>query len=177
VLPLEFKLTELNQIKSSQSYALALKISALVGRLRSIKSAVLSKKKELNNPSSSVIKTVKHSWCKERAQIPDVKPLISIIIPFRDEPQLLDNCIRSVVSKTQYANYEIIAVSNDSVLAETHNIRQQLSAEFPQCRFIDHNIEFNFSALVNTGVTESKGDYVLLLNNDVEIASTDWLKM
>ena len=175
VLPLEFKLTELDQIKGSQSYALALKISALVGRLRSIKSAILSKKKELNNSPSSTVKTTKHSWCKERVQIPDVKPLISIIIPFRDEPQLLDSCIRSIVSKTQYASYEIIAVSNDSVLTETQAIRQQLSAEFPQCRFIDHNITFNFSALVNTGVAESKGDYVLLLNNDVEIESIDWI--
>ena len=175
VLPLEFKLAELDQIKGSQSYALALKISALVGRLRSIKSAALSKKKDLNSSSSHIVQTRKNPFCKERVQIPDAKPLVSIIIPFRDEPQLLNNCIRSIVSKTQYVNYEIIAVSNDSVLAETQTIRQQLSAEFPQCRFIDHNITFNFSALVNTGVAESKGDYVLLLNNDVEIVSTDWL--
>ncbi len=179
VLPLEFKLNELAQIKGSQSYALALKISALVGRLRSIKAAILPKKKELNNQANRTTtpaKVGKNQWCMASAEIPASPPLVSIIIPFRDEPELLNICIRTIVEKTHYSNYEIIAVSNDSVLAKTQSVRQQLSSEFSQCRFLDHNIAFNFSALVNKGVAESQGDYVVLLNNDVEIVSPDWIE-
>ncbi len=168
VLPLEFKLTELDQIKASKSYALALKISKVAGYLRSVKTALKGKKKDLTN-------RLRAQWCSTAAQIPIEQPLVSIIIPFRDEPALLDTCIRTIVEKTRYRHYEIIAVSNDSVLAETERVRQQLLLDCPQCTFIDFNIPFNFSALVNKGVEAAGGDYVVLLNNDVEISSPDWL--
>ena len=156
---------------------MALKISALVGRLRSIKSAVLSKKKALkNNPRAFFQNGSSKQWCSANAVITTPVPKVSIIIPFRDKPTLLDNCIRSIVAKTHYENYEIIAISNDSVLASTQSLRSQITKEFPQCQFVDHNIEFNFSALVNKGVSESNGDFIVLLNNDVELQSDDWLE-
>ena len=169
VLPLEFKLTELDQIKSSKSYALALKISKVVGCLRSLKTALKGKKKGLTN-------RLKTQWCQAVAQIPTEQPLVSIVIPFRDEPKLLETCVRTIVEKTRYNNYEIIAISNDSTLAETERVRRQLTIDFSQCTFIDCNIPFNFSALVNRGVSEANGDYIVLLNNDVEILSPDWLE-
>ena len=181
LIPLESKVAELDRkltlINNSQSYALALKISVLVQRLRSIKEALLIKKKALINFSSKPNNHVSiKRWCKESVTIPKPIPKVSIIVPFRDEPELLENCIRSIVAKTHYDNYEIIAVSNDSVLATTQSLREQIIEEFSQCQFVDHNIEFNFSALVNKGVVESNGEYIVLLNNDVELVSDDWLQ-
>lgn len=171
-------LTELEQIKASQSYALALKIADVVKRLRGIKAKIFSKKKELNNTTKKIFATkpvTSEQWFDAIGGIPASKPLISIIVPFRDEAVLLDSCIRSIITQTTYDNYEIVAVSNDSVQTDTRKVREQLSAEFPQCRFIDHNVTFNFSILVNEGVRAAQGEYIVLLNNDVEITSPDWL--
>jgi len=102
-------------------------------------------------------------------------PLISIIVPFKDEAHLLQQCIDSILQYTDYANFEIIGISNDSTGPETYVVMQQLQQRDTRVRFIEHNIPFNFSALVNYGVQQSQGTHVLLLNNDIEIHSANWL--
>ena len=103
-------------------------------------------------------------------------PKISIIIPFKDKPELLHGCLDSILAKSSYSNYEVIGVSNNSELPATHEAMKHYSEQYAHIRFIEKNTPFNFSELCNFGVEQSGGDYVLLLNNDIEIRSDEWLE-
>ncbi len=104
------------------------------------------------------------------------KPLVSIIIPFKDKPELLDACIGSILSKTDYRNYEIVGVSNSSEDPTTFSRMEHWAETDERVRFVEKNIDFNFSAICNYGVSQANGEYVLLLNNDVTLDGSDWLE-
>jgi O-antigen biosynthesis protein len=97
-------------------------------------------------------------------------PLVSIIIPHKDHPAMLDKCIQSIKNRTTYRNYELIIVDNGSSSPEA---RQYLSA-LPH-RVVHYNEPFNFSRMNNLAARECKGDYLLLLNDDTEVISPGWL--
>lgn len=103
------------------------------------------------------------------------QPLVSIIIPTKDSVPVLKTCIDSVLEKTTYGNYEIVIVENNSTEDETFEYYDILSrderiavARWPE--------GFNFSKLMNFGVSHAKGDYFLFLNNDTEVITPDWLE-
>ena len=102
------------------------------------------------------------------------EPLVSIIIPNREEKETLEECVESIFSKTSYKNYEIIIVENNSSSNEIFRYYKQLS-EDPRIHLIRWKKEFNYSAINNFGVRHAKGDYLLFLNNDVKIIDPDWL--
>ncbi len=104
------------------------------------------------------------------------EPLVSIIIPFKDKPELLESCLNSILNRSSYTNFEIIGVSNNSELPETHERMAQYSARDPRIRFVERNVPFNFSAICNYGVQQANGEYLLLLNNDIEVISPDWIE-
>ena len=104
------------------------------------------------------------------------EPLVSIIVPFKDKPELLDSCLGSIINRSSYTNIEIIGISNNSEDPVTHDRMRAWSEADPRVRFIEHNIDFNFSALCNFGASQATGDYLLLLNNDVEVIAVDWIE-
>lgn len=103
-------------------------------------------------------------------------PLVSIIIANKDEIKTLDTCIQSILTLSTYTNYEIIIVENNSTSPLTFEYYEQLQQEFPQVRVITWKDKFNYSAINNFGFKEAKGDYVILLNNDVEIITKNWIE-
>lgn len=103
-------------------------------------------------------------------------PLVSLIIPFRDKPRLLHRCISTLLERTTYENFEVIGVSNDSINSKTHDVMDELKGRDGRVRFTELNEKFNFSRLVNHGVETASGDHVVLLNNDVELISEDWIQ-
>lgn len=104
-------------------------------------------------------------------------PRVSIVIPFRDEPALLETCITAIIDKSTWANYEIVGVSNNSEKAETFEMMADLSRRDDRVRFVRHDVPFNFSAINNFAVAHhARGEHVVLLNNDVEIITPDWLE-
>lgn len=103
------------------------------------------------------------------------KPLVSIIIPSKDHPELLKQCIHSVREKTTYAHYEIIVMDNGSN-AENKALLEQM-AETERFYYHYEPMEFNFSRMCNIGVSLSKGEYVLLLNDDMEVINGEWLQI
>ncbi len=103
-------------------------------------------------------------------------PLISIIVPFKDKPDLLSDCLTTVLDNTTYPEFEILGVSNDTLTVTTYDVMNHLQKKDRRVRFIEHNVPFNFSRIVNYGVGESKGDHIVLLNNDIEIITPDWLE-
>lgn len=104
------------------------------------------------------------------------EPLVSIVVPFKDKPELLDSCLNSILNRSSYQNFEIVGVSNNSTEPRTLERMAAFSAADKRVRFVEKNIPFNFSAICNYGVEQSRGDYIVLLNNDIEIITSDWIE-
>lgn len=102
-------------------------------------------------------------------------PLVSIIIPNKDEKETLKTCIESIREKTEYDNYEIIIVENNSTTEEIFQYYKELSQD-PRIRLLRWKKEFNYSAINNYGVSHAKGEYLLFLNNDVKVITPGWIK-
>jgi GT2 family glycosyltransferase len=106
--------------------------------------------------------------------IPSPVPLVSIIIPTRDNKKILRNCISSILAKTTYKNYEIVILNNQSVEIETLSYLQSLSRN-PVIRVLSYDYPFNYSSINNYGVKHANGSVLCLLNDDTEVISPDWL--
>jgi len=103
------------------------------------------------------------------------KEKVSIIIPFRDELPLLKTCVHSILNKTDYPNYEILLISNNSQHQETINFTKRIAAEHDFIRFFEFNVPFNYSRINNWAASKCEGEYILFLNNDISIINRDWL--
>jgi GT2 family glycosyltransferase len=102
--------------------------------------------------------------------------LVSIIIPTKDQTALLKNTIDSIIALTGYTNYEIIVLNNNSTSKEFYAWVDEYTKKYPQLiQVVEAHFPFNFSKLMNIGAGLAKGEYLLLLNNDVEIIHADWL--
>ena len=105
------------------------------------------------------------------------EPLISIIIPFKDKPELLKMSIESVLDQSTYSHFEIIGISNNSEETETFDEMSRLKALDARVKFYEYNIPFNYSKLNNYAVeTYAKGTHIVLMNNDIEIITPQWLE-
>jgi len=109
-----------------------------------------------------------------RYPVPTPPPLTSLIIPTRDGLRLLELCLSSIRAKTEYQNYELLVVDNQSRDRKTLAYLNEL-AESGQARVLKFDAAFNFSAINNFAVGQARGEVVCLLNNDVEVISPDWL--
>jgi len=111
-----------------------------------------------------------------RYHIADFK-LVSIIIPTRNLGNFLERCLKSIFENTTYPNYEVIVIDNGSDEAETAAVISGWKSKEPtrfKCYELD--IPFNFSRLNNYAVAQSQGDYLLFLNNDTEVITSDWIE-
>lgn len=102
-------------------------------------------------------------------------PLVSIVIPNKDYASTLRRCIDSIISLTTYPAYEIIVVENNSTEPETFAYYEELGRH-GMIRVLNWEGEFNYSAINNFAVKTARGDYILLLNNDTEVITPDWLQ-
>ena len=102
-------------------------------------------------------------------------PLISIIIANKDHVEDLSRCVSSVLEKSTYENYEIIIVENNSQDAKTFAYYEELQAN-EKIRVITYEGGFNYSAVNNLGVSKARGEYVLLLNNDTQVITVNWME-
>lgn len=125
-------------------------------------------------------------------------PKVSILIPNKDNIQLLKQCINSIVNLTTYENYEINVIENNSEKEETFEFYKELIKN-SKVKILNYNRnilldikgetdlanlgkkddikEFNYSSLINFGVKNSDGDYILQLNNDTVVLTKDWLEL
>lgn len=112
--------------------------------------------------------------CRVRYALPACLPLVSLIIPTRNNIKLLKLCVESILAKTTYPNYEILIVDNGSDDPATLQYLKKIALE-PRIRVMLDDSPFNYSALNNAAVKLARGDIVGLLNSDVEVISPDWL--
>ena len=100
-------------------------------------------------------------------------PKVSIIIPTRDRADILSVCLESLLSISTYVNFEIIIADNGSREAATFELFNSQPKD--RVRVIRLDQPFNFSAINNAAVREATGEFVCLMNNDIEVVTPDWL--
>ena len=102
-------------------------------------------------------------------------PRVSILIPNKDHLDDLKRCISSIVEKSSYDNYEIIVIENNSTTDEIFAYYEELKKN-PDIRVVTYEGDFNYSAINNFGERYATGEYILLLNNDTQVITLDWIE-
>ena len=103
-------------------------------------------------------------------------PLVSVLIPNKDHTADLDRCLTSLYQNAGYDNFEVLVIENNSTDPATEAYYQTLPGRFARCRVVRYQGPFNFSAINNFGAQFAAGEHLLLLNNDIEILSGDFLR-
>ncbi len=101
-------------------------------------------------------------------------PCISIIIPTRNQRELLEPCVDSLLNHTDYPSFEVLVVDNQSDEPATLDYLAQIAKQ-PNIRVLSFDAPFNYAAINNYAVSHAKGDWLLLLNNDTKAINSDWL--
>lgn len=115
------------------------------------------------------------SYYRVRYALPAVKPLVSIIIPTRNQAELLRQCVESVRKKTRYAEWELIVIDNQSVDDAALRYLEEL-ARRERTTVLRDDRPFNYSALNNFAAAHARGEVLCLLNNDTQVISPDWIE-
>lgn len=110
------------------------------------------------------------------------RPKVSIVIPTAgtrrevrfEQTTLVTHCVRSIVESSTYENYEIVCVANESTDAETLAELERIGGE--RLRLVAYDRPFNFSAKINLGAAHAAGEQLLLLNDDIEVATPEWIE-
>ncbi|MCH4183918.1 MAG: glycosyltransferase family 2 protein [Eggerthellaceae bacterium] len=103
------------------------------------------------------------------------KPPVSIVIPNKDNVPVLARCISSIEQLTTYPNYEIVIVENNSTDKATFAYYDSLTSH-KNIRIVKYEGPFNFAKIINFGIAQASYDYLLMLNNDTEVITPDWLE-
>lgn len=103
------------------------------------------------------------------------KPKVSIIIPNKDHVEDLRRCVESITVKASYENYEIVIVENNSETKEIFEYYEELK-KLPMVKIVTYEGAFNYSKITNLGVKNSDGEFLLLLNNDTEVITRNFIE-
>jgi GT2 family glycosyltransferase len=114
-------------------------------------------------------------WNRVVWPLPDPAPGVTVIVPTRNRVGLLRDCLDGLLRRTDYPDLHVLVVDNDSSEAETLTFLEQ-AAEDPRVDVLRIPGPFNFSALNNAAVRAAETPLVLLLNNDVMVRESDWLR-
>ncbi|MGB0849303.1 MAG: glycosyltransferase family 2 protein [Thiolinea sp.] len=109
-----------------------------------------------------------------RYPLPSVVPLVSLLIPTRDNLAVLKPCVESILAKTIYPYYEILILDNQSEEVDTLRWLEEIVQD-KRVSIIKYDKPFNYSAINNFGASQANGSVIGLINNDVEVISPDWL--
>ena len=104
------------------------------------------------------------------------KPKVTILIPNRNEAKTLKVCIQSILEKTTYEKYEIVVIENNSTEKEIFNYYKELEGKDKVKILYYPEKGFNYSKIINYGVRNTDGEYIVQLNNDTELLTPDWLE-
>lgn len=124
--------------------------------------------------SGSVSQKKEFGFYRVRYEVKE-RPLVSIIIPNKDEKETLQKCLDSIFEKTTYSDYEIIIVENNSKTKEIFDYYHEIDGR-NHVHVVYWDKAFNYSAINNYGIRHANGSYYILLNNDMEIITPDWIE-
>jgi GT2 family glycosyltransferase len=108
-------------------------------------------------------------------EVPVPEPFVSILIPTKDRLDLLRKCIDSILTNTDYANFEVVIVDNNSQETATKNWLVEIGRD-RRFKILTDTGDFNYSRLNNSAARASSGAFILLLNNDIEAITPGWLR-
>ena len=104
------------------------------------------------------------------------RKFVSIVVPTRDHADELELCLRSIFERSTYADFEVLIVDNDTKDPRARDVIAAWAARDRRVRVLSMPIPFNYSKLNNAAITTARGDYIVLLNNDTEVLTPDWLE-
>lgn len=107
--------------------------------------------------------------------LPTELPLVSLIIPTRNNKTILEIAVDSILNSTEYENFELLIVDNQSNCVETLEYLEYLSKNYSNIKIIEYDQPFNYSAINNYAVSQAQGTLVGFINNDIEVISPCWL--
>jgi GT2 family glycosyltransferase len=108
--------------------------------------------------------------------LPASEPLVSIVIPTRDRPDLLAQCVEGILHRTDYCNLEVLIVDNGSTEPASLTLFDQLTSSDSRVSILSHPGPFNHSALSNAAARVASGEVLLLFNNDIDVIDSSWLR-
>ena len=113
---------------------------------------------------------------RAQSEVRQIPPhyLVSVVIPSKDHPEVLERCLKSFREKTDYRYYEWIVVDNGS--NDENRAKMELLRKKYGFTYLYEPMPFNFSKMCNMGVAQAGGDLILLLNDDIEIIERSWLR-
>ncbi len=103
------------------------------------------------------------------------RPKVSIVIANKDHVEDLSRCVESIINVSTYDNYEIVIVENNSETQEIRTYYEEIK-QHPNVRVVEYEGAFNYSKINNLGVEHTTGEYVLLLNNDTQVITPNWIE-
>ncbi|MHB8271393.1 glycosyltransferase family 2 protein [Bradyrhizobium sp.] len=113
-------------------------------------------------------------WSRVIRAVPRPAPLVSLIVPTRDRPDLLGMCVDGLLNRTDYPEIEVLIVDHESKLPETFELFSKLQQD-ARVSIIPYAGPFNYSAINNMAVSKAEGSIIGLINNDIDVINPDWL--
>lgn len=157
-------------IEGSTAHSTASKPYVLVAQKRAVEDHL--KRRGVIGAEVSILHDISH--VRVHYPVPDPEPLVSIIIPTKDQAKILETCVYGILFKTKYKNIELIIVDNGSIEDETLEYFKQLERD-PRVRIIHDPKPFNYSRINNDAAKSAKGQIIAFLNNDLEVIDSAWL--
>ncbi len=103
------------------------------------------------------------------------EPKVSILIPSKDRSDLLERCLNGIYESSDYSNFEVIVIDHQSNEEDALELLEKIDKR-DDTRVLEFEGEFNFSLMNNIAAESSTGDFLCLLNNDIEVISSDWIQ-
>lgn len=103
------------------------------------------------------------------------EPKVSVLIPSKDNPKVLETALRSLYEKTLYSNFEVIVIDNGSN-EENRAMLEKMKVKY-EFNYLYEPMDFNFSIMCNKGAEKANGEYLVLLNDDCEVIQGNWLSL
>ena len=128
-----------------------------------------------NNIAAEVRKTIVPGVYHTQYKLEEF-PKVSIIIPNKDNTEVLKRCLESIRKRSTYDNYEILIVENNSVEEATFRYYDEIEKTYSKVKICNYEGIFNYSKINNFAVSNAEGEYYIFLNNDTEIISENWIE-
>lgn len=121
------------------------------------------------------VEELNHGHYRVRWPLPSPPPKVSLIVPTRDRPELLETCVAGLLAQSTYPDFELLLVDNQSANPRALELLRELSAD-PRVKVLRYDAPFNYSAINNWAAAQAEGQVLALVNNDIEAISPDWLE-
>lgn len=143
---------------------------AYVNQKRVIRDSVKQRKE-----NASIDAHIALGFWRKKYVIPN-NPLVSIIIPTKDNFTYIKNCVESIIEDTTYPYFEIVIVDTGSTDKRVKDFYKKLTSGLESVTIVNYKKKFNFSDACNQGAKASRGEYLLFLNNDTKVITHDWIQ-